>query len=31
MLNRTQMAKGYVPIKPVITPLPLPKDTLMIG
>ena len=28
---RTQMANGYVLINPVITPLPLPEDTLMIG
>ena len=31
MLNENTVAKNHVPINPVITPLPLPKDTLMIG
>ena len=28
--TRTQMAKDYVPINPDTTPIPLPKDRLMI-
>ena len=28
--TRTQMAKDYVPINPDTTPIPLPKDSLMI-